>query len=374
MLAKLLLVISTTYLLHKISNKKRHTIDKLNLTIKNLGLGTNTPPKGITTYPLLKNKNKKPYGWELIYTLPYGITIKDFQDRKLEFNTAINGEVEFEMKDGMLKMTVMENSLPKYIKFEIPEINNDIILPIFLGYSRKGIEVIDLTDVIHLLVGGIAGSGKSNFLHQVVGTLLYYRKNVHITIIDMKRIEFNYLRELPNVTFACDLDSAIGNIEYLHNEMHRRMELFDKLGINHIKDCKRDDISYEVLLIDEFSHLSPDLVKGNKVLKTKRAYAHALLIEIIVVARALGIHIILCTQRPDAQIVPGQLKAEFGAVMSFRTMNDVNSRILLDNSNAAYIPNIPGRAIFQWSNEKDIQVCLTPRTLVKNILRSVYYE
>lgn len=351
MLLETYFILGGAYFCSQLSTK-RNTIDKINLTIKNLGLGTKTPTNGVLTFPKLINKVKKDYGWDLYYTIPYGRCLSDFKNNAERFNQAINGEVWFSIKDGLLKMEVIEKQLPRKINFKMPKIDSNYILPVFIGYSRKGAEIYDLTDFPHMLVGGHTNYGKSNFIRQMITTLKYYRPNTNITIIDLKRIEFNYLKKYVN--YAYSIEDAITYIEFFKQEANRRAEILDKHGVEKISEYKGDDMPYEVLIIDEFAHLSPELSKGNA--KKIREYGLNMLIELIFIARALGIHIIICTQRPDHKTVPGQLKGELGATIAFRCSTDANSLILLDNTRAAQIPTIPGRSIFQTDIEKEIQV------------------
>jgi len=371
LIEELLFIAGGTYVINQLINTKRNTIGKINLTIKNLGLGTKTPTSGKITWPKLVSKRRTDYGWDLLYALPYGRCLEDFIKENDRFNQAVNGEVWFEIHHGFLKMTVMERDLPDKCEFDMPYVSSDITLPIFLGYSRRGPEIYDLTEFPHMLIGGLTRFGKSNFIRQLITVLKYHRPETNITIIDLKRIEFNFLKDYVN--YAYSFHNAVVNIEFLHNEAFRRMEILDKHGVEKIQLYNGKDLPYEVLIIDEFSHLCPDLAKGKSEKKAKE-YVHNLLVELICVARALGIHIIVCTQRPDAQVVPGQLKAELGATMAFCCRNEVNSRILLDHGGAAYLPRIPGRAIFQFDTEKEIQVAWMPKHVCLKWLRGAVHE
>lgn len=143
-------------------------------------------------------------------------------------------------------------------------------------------------------------------------------------------------------------------LTYLRGELDRRMELLAKAKVNNIKRYK-GKLDYFVLVVDEFSQLSPKLTSDDEE-KKKRKQCHQHLVDIICLARAIGIHVVISTQRPDVDILPGQLKANIPAVVCFRVKNVTNSEICLDNGKAAYLPaDIPGRAIYQFNVEREVQ-------------------
>lgn len=216
-----------------------------------------------------------------------------------------------------------------------------------IGYSRKGLIAEDLREMPHLLVGGETGSGKSNFLHTAAITLARYE--VTMFIIDLKRVEFGVYRDVAD--YAHTTDQALKILRFLKREMLTRQRLFDQAGVVHINEY--NNIPYYVLIIDELSQLCPSLTK-DKSEKEMRNEAHSLLVDILGLARALGIHCILGTQRPDKEVLPGQMKANIPATLAFRCRNRVNSQILIDDDSAAYLPKIPGRAVWQYGSTQMI--------------------
>lgn len=213
-------------------------------------------------------------------------------------------------------------------------------------------EVIsDLTEWPHLLVAGQTFGGKSNFLHFLLLQLANC-ENVKLFIIDLKRMEFELYKNHALVSYR--LPEVIRTLEYLHKEMNRRMDLLASYGCVKIQDYE-GEMPFNILVVDEFSQLCPQLATSKED-KKAREYAHSLLVDLICLARALGEHIIISTQRPDADILPGQLKANIPASIVFKVRNGVNSRICLDNDRAAYLPEIKGRCIYQFQKELELQV------------------
>jgi S-DNA-T family DNA segregation ATPase FtsK/SpoIIIE len=220
-----------------------------------------------------------------------------------------------------------------------------------IGWSRQGMIWQDLTEWPHLLVAGQTFGGKSNFLHWLLIQLTNC-DNVKLFVIDLKRMEFELYKNHALVSYR--LPEAIKTLEYLHREMQRRMDFLASHGCVKIQDYE-GELPFNILVVDEFSQLCPQLATGEDD-KKMRKYAHSLLVDLICLARALGEHIIISTQRPDADILPGQLKANIPASIVFKVRNGVNSRICLDNDKAAYLPDIKGRCIYQFQKEIELQV------------------
>ena len=102
-----------------------------------------------------------------------------------------------------------------------------------------------------------------------------------------------------------------------------------------------------------------------------RIAAHQYLTDILCLARALGIHVIVSTQRPDRDVLPGQLKANIPAALCFKVKNEINSGIVLDNNKADLLPRIKGRAIWQFDVEREVQVQHLPVGMAKRLLPKV---
>lgn len=220
-----------------------------------------------------------------------------------------------------------------------------------LGCSRAGEMFEDLTEWPHGLVAGQTYGGKSNFLHYLLLQLAHH-DNCKLFIIDLKRMEFEAYRRHAWVAYR--LPEAVKILEYLYRAMQERMDILAAAGCVKIQEYD-GDMPFHVLVVDEFSQVCPVLSKSPEDKKI-RQYAHSLLVDLICLARALGIHIVIATQRPDAEILPGQFKANIPATVCFKVRNTINSRICLDNDRAAYLPAIKGRCVYQFRSEYEMQV------------------
>ena len=310
--------------------------------------------------PHLRRREKFPWGLRLWYKMPIGLSVGMFEDKREQFEAALDAEVNFAFRGGLLRVDILPGTIPAKAAFDVPEMEGE--LPFAVGIGREGLITADLTSCPHLLVAGQTGAGKSNFLHTLVACLLQTDAVLHI--IDLKRVEFSYLKKHVNVKYT--LAGAIETLEFLTAEMHRRMAFLDRAEYVSAKEWRAENsgevLPYHVLIVDEFSQLCPVLAK-EKADRESRTYAHKLLVDLICLARSLGIHIVIATQRPDADILPGQLKANIPATICFKVRSEVNSRICLDNNRASLLPSpaeLPGRAIWQHETEREVQTLFLP--------------
>lgn len=309
--------------------------------------------------PRLKRKVKEPWGWRLYYSLPIGLSKNDFDKNQEAIEAALDAEVNFSWRQGFIRADVLVGKIPLKVDFELPELKGEI--PFSVGIGREGLITADLAACPHLLVAGQTGAGKSNFLHQMIACLL--SQGIKLYIIDLKQVEFAYLSRHAVCEYT--LDGAIRTLEHLTKEMHRRMAFLAKAGFVSAKEWRQahpdraEELPYMVLIVDEFSQLSPVLSKADDDRKL-RTYTHKMLVDLICLARSLGIHLVVATQRPDSDILPGQLKANMPATICFRVRNETNSKICLDNHRAADLPDTPGRAIWQLAEEREVQTYYLP--------------
>ena len=309
---------------------------------------------GSVDLPIMIFKHERPYGWRFGYSIPEGLNIIDFLSKKLALQTAIKGEIELWEQDGILHIRAMTLKLPRMIKFKPFELPEKAILPIPIGYSRRGLEIVDLAELPHLLVGGTTGAGKSVFLHGVTFTLSHYR-HVDVHVIDLKKIEFVHYKD--HVNLATTLNEALTVISSIRKEMFRRMELLMNAKKNNIRKHK-EYMPFIVLIVDEFAQMWPQKQSDTKAAYDIKKKCHNYLHDILSLSRAVGISCIISTQRPDRFILPGQLKGNLPATLAFRCRNLTNAGVL-DTPLAALIPaEIKGRAIWNYDTDREVQVMM----------------
>lgn len=331
------------------------------------------------TYPLFQQKSTKAGSTllRLEYTLPTGLCLSDILHVQEELTTALNAEVEMEMRGKTLVMNLLREPIPTKTYYKLPEDwetrTKGMYLPIPIGYSRGGLEVYDLAEFPHLLIGGETRSGKSTFLVQMLAHL-FWLNHAKIFVMDFKKTDFVFLKN--HTILITNTDQAVDFLFWLREEMVKRQNFLSDRELVNIRELPPTELKmfpFYVLVIDEFSQLSPELAK-QPAEKKKRQLAHQCLIDLICLSGSVGIHIVLAMQRPDRDICPGQLKANLPARLAFKTSTVSNSQIILDNSRAFYLPAIPGRAIFQYIHEREMQVMYLHPARCKQMLPPIETE
>jgi S-DNA-T family DNA segregation ATPase FtsK/SpoIIIE len=337
-------------------------IRKLKVAMEYTGLYTQKD-SGISL-PILRKKRKQESGMTLEYTIPIGLCKKDFDEQRERLEQAVSGEVSISTRIGLLLIDIAYGEIPTSAKWEPVQMEGE--LPIMVGVSRSGLITADLADFPHLLVAGQTMAGKSVFLHQAIAQLVHNPK-CKLFVSDFTRADFAYLRK--HAWFAHSIYKAYEILYYLVEKLDRRLDLMERAGVEKIQNYP-GDLPYLVLVIDEFSHLSPILYKyEGKEKKEIRQECHSMLVDLLCRARKVGIHVVLSTQRPDHEVLPGQMKANIPTTVCYQVRNRVNSQICLDNDKAALLPGIAGRAIWQFSAvEREIQTLLLTPARARKLL------
>lgn len=205
-------------------------------------------------------------------------------------------------------------------------------LPVILGMDYAGADVIgDITNMPHLLVAGTTGSGKSVLLHSIISSLIIKKDtDVRIALIDPKNVEFSYYKNIRQLLYpiANYMEEANDILSDLVVEMDERFKKMARASVNDIQHynaiSNKRTMPYIVLVIDEFA----DLMQ-----RAKKEF-QAQLSRLAQKSRACGIHIIISTQRPSADVVTGVIKANFPARISCKVTSAINSRVVLDANGA----------------------------------------
>ncbi|CAM4153134.1 DNA translocase FtsK [Flavobacterium antarcticum] len=240
-------------------------------------------------------------------------------------------------------------------------------LPIALGKTISNETfVVDLAKMPHLLMAGATGQGKSVGLNAVLTSLLYKKHpaEVKFVLVDPKKVEltlFNkierhYLAKLPDGGDAIITDNAkvINTLNSLCIEMDNRYDLLKDAMVRNIKEYNdkfkgrklnpengHRFLPYIVLVVDEFADL---IMTAGKEVETPIA-------RLAQLARAIGIHLIIATQRPSVNVITGIIKANFPARIAFRVTSKIDSRTILDTAGA---DQLIGRGDLLYTNGNDV--------------------
>jgi S-DNA-T family DNA segregation ATPase FtsK/SpoIIIE len=240
-------------------------------------------------------------------------------------------------------------------------------LPLALGKTISNETfVVDLAKMPHLLMAGATGQGKSVGLNAVITSLLYKKHPAEIkfVLVDPKKVEltlFNkierhYLAKLPDTEDAIITDNAkvINTLNSLCVEMDNRYSLLKDAMVRNIKEYNdkfksrklnpengHRFLPYIILVVDEFADL---IMTAGKEVEVPIA-------RLAQLARAIGIHLIIATQRPSVNVITGLIKANFPARIAFRVSSKIDSRTILDNQGA---DQLIGRGDMLYHNGNDV--------------------
>ncbi|MBX3355658.1 MAG: DNA translocase FtsK 4TM domain-containing protein [Phycisphaeraceae bacterium] len=225
-----------------------------------------------------------------------------------------------------------------------------MVLPMFLGKDSAGEPmVVDLTRMPHMLIAGTTGSGKSVCMNTIIMGWLYTKRpdELKMVLVDPKMVEMSQFSDIPHLMcpVVTDMSKAAGILEWAVEKMEERYELLKDAGVRDIRsyndlgeeelivrfnpqnDLERAKIPkklpYLVFVIDELA----DLMMTNKEVE------HSI-VRIAQKARAVGIHLIVATQRPQANVVTGLIKSNMPCRISFKVASGMDSRIVLDQKGA----------------------------------------
>ena len=249
------------------------------------------------------------------------------------------------------------------IGIEVPNINRQTIalreiieaqefvgspskLTLAMGRDLHGrIRVTDLASMPHLLIAGSTGTGKSVFINSLMMSILYKASpdDVKMVLVDPKRLELNLYEGIPHLIAPVVTDPKVASnvLRNATREMENRLKLLAQRGVRNIdqynrtfqkqqslslfenvEETEHKPLPYLVIIIDELADLM--MVDTNNVEESITRLAQ--------MARAVGIHLILATQRPSVDVITGLIKANFPARISFRVASKVDSRTILDSN------------------------------------------
>ena len=232
-------------------------------------------------------------------------------------------------------------------------------LPLVLGKDVSGHDIVaDLAKMPHMLIAGATGSGKSVCMNSLLAGLLMSRSpdQLRLMLVDPKMVEFSFFNELPHLVVPVITDPkkvALG-LRWAINEMEKRYKLFSRVGVRNIQAYNQrpiarqeelfpedalqdaqvpvppppkkdpDRLPYIVIVIDELADL----------MMVAQADVENAIARLAQLSRAVGIHMVIATQRPSVNVITGTIKANFPARIAFQVAQKVDSRTILDGNGA----------------------------------------
>ncbi|MBN1788622.1 MAG: DNA translocase FtsK [Sedimentisphaerales bacterium] len=251
-------------------------------------------------------------------------------------------EVPNSQKETVRVKDLIVRAGQKYIKMEVP---------LFLGKDSSGQAIIsDLADMPHLLIAGTTGSGKSVFINSIIMSIMLTQRpdEVKLVLVDPKMVEMTAFAKIPHLMapIVTEISRAEQIFEWATVKMDERYALFAEAGVKNIKgynalgaeeiirrfnpQCLEEEVRipkklpYFIIIVDELADL----------MMTSSKEIESFIVRIAQKSRAVGIHIVLATQRPQATVVTGLIKSNLPSRISFRVASRMDSRIVLDQNGA----------------------------------------
>lgn len=226
------------------------------------------------------------------------------------------------------------HSVPLRDVLSSPEFQNSKgHIAVALGKDITGKPVVtDLSQMPHLLIAGSTGSGKSVCINSIITSIIYHSspKDVKLMLIDPKVVELSVYNGIPHLRteVVTDMKKAQGTLNWAAREMEARYQLFAGARVRNIEGYNQMNsdkkLPYILIIVDEFADLMNVAAKEVEVLIQRLTQK----------ARAAGIHLILATQRPSADVITGVIKSNIPSRIAFMVESNLNSRIILDEGGA----------------------------------------
>jgi S-DNA-T family DNA segregation ATPase FtsK/SpoIIIE len=206
-------------------------------------------------------------------------------------------------------------------------------LAVVLGLDVSGHpQIADITKMPHLLIAGATGSGKSVCINALLMSLLYQNtpKQLKIILVDPKRVELSPYNNIPHLIapVIVEPDKTVSALKWAVLEMERRYKTLQDAGKRNIADYNsargKEALPYLVIVIDELADLMA--VSANEV--------EHLIVRLSQMARAVGIHLVLATQRPSVDVITGLIKANITTRIAFSVASQIDSRTIIDQAGA----------------------------------------
>ncbi|MEC0266716.1 FtsK/SpoIIIE domain-containing protein [Paenibacillus anseongense] len=313
--------------------------------------------------PVINAEYKNDWGTRLLVNLPTGLPSSKVIENQTAICEALHAfDVDIYWKNGLII-----DIYPQVMTQDVPYnaiARHDYKVPI--GINRRGeIKFYDFAGSFpHLLIGGISGGGKSVILRSIL-TSLALGPQPDLYLCDMKGgVELGLYRNLAITkgfaTTLSDVQKFAGQAE---TEMSKRYSI---MAANDTQEWEGKRL---IFVMDEMADLKTRAGDPESAVK---GAIKAILTRISAKGRAAGVILVLCTQRPSADIVDGLIKTNIATSICFRTRDGVQSRVILDHDGASDLPDIPGRCIYQQAKDETLQTYFLPYKKAKKLL--VYCE
>lgn len=294
------------------------TLASFNVPVK--VIGSQAGPRVTQFYLKPEKVNGKPSKVSAIKALNHDLSL------------ALNASVRINTRPGKLIIEIPHEAFDPVMIERVIESGEGMVLPVALGLDVAGEPIaIDLTEMPHALVAGATGGGKSVCINAAIASLLMHLTpdELQLLMIDPKMVELVQYEGIPHLVtpVITDMQQAAGALRWAVSEMDRRYKLLSQArqrkisAYNEWAKANREQVlPYLVIVIDELADL----------MMQYQEEVEPLIVRLAQMARAVGIHAILATQRPSVDVVTGLIKANIPTRIGFAVASSTDSRVILD--------------------------------------------
>jgi len=288
--------------------------------------------------------------------IPHKVRVADLihPDTLKELGDACKRPVTARRSEGGVWVIVHRNgyvsALPELVKHHevlqhLPADAGEVgALILGIGEHRQ-VHMVDLDHYPHILIAGASGGGKSNMLNHILCTLIRFAPSheLRIRLIDPKRLELTFYRTVPHLDggILYNVDEAVDTLDEMIEEVMRRTTLLEgrarKLSDFNAR-YPEDKLPRIVIEVEEMAALMRSPKEGDAVKEKLTTLAN--------LGRAVGVHLILCTQLPIVQVIPSTIKVSMWVRIAGRVQNSTESVTILGSGDAAALPGIAGRMLY----------------------------
>ena len=322
-----------------------------------------------------------------------GFDVKDFISAKSRFESSLKvyvDEFRENRERGTIDVIYAHAALEREFsaKDRISKSPKDKFL---VGKTRAREIYGNINEVPHLLIAGETGGGKSTFLRQFLTKLYLNNPSFTFFLVDLKGgLEFQIFEGLKRVQVVSSMKTAMHRLQALSEELDLRMKLIKACGAKDLtslklklaqgKDKSEDatkamSLDRKIVVIDEAAEL---FLAGNDAEPSEVKAVKFAVSRLARLGRAVGVHLIVATQRPDVKSLDPQVKANLPGILCFQVTNLPSSMTILNNGRALDLPKIPGRAIWKcgaemveiqtpFLDEKDVEKMLPEKTKISTL-------
>jgi hypothetical protein len=320
-----------------------------------------------------------------INKLPFGVSTEQLKSKEVVDNLgmAVGHAVRCDWSVERGLWYVVERAsgamgIPNHVRLvdlwqRMPSSKDSLTIPIGLTSNSRPI-FESISAMTHILVAGSTNSGKSNFMNMLICTLIRYNSpsKLQMMLVDLKGgMEFSFYKGLPHLIklpkiapegIVYERDDVLAMLRWLVMEGERRMKMMTDAKAKNIGKYnahrKHNILPWILVVIDEWA----DIMYSKQKKETETA-----LVNLVQRMRAVGIHVVVCTQYPKKEVLTGLVKGNLPAKFAFSTTNNAGSINILDHGMAAHL-HPEGRCVFQWREDMVVQTPYIPDALVNEIV------